>query len=159
MWKRCANDMQNHAQMKESKCAKDILKCANEKRWSTLGVGALLLCLEVVLEGVSSSLPFHFFNSNLFHMLDKRYNFILTLFLLVAPADNFCKQLGPRSGPTKCRALSWSKLFDTLMVFLKESFEKVDFEKNQQTTKKHEKLPRGQKVNRIHTGMATLHCM
>ena len=28
----CANDMQNRAQMKESKCAKDILKCANEKR-------------------------------------------------------------------------------------------------------------------------------
>ena len=24
--------MQNRAQMKESKCAKDILKCANEKR-------------------------------------------------------------------------------------------------------------------------------
>ena len=27
------NDMQNCAQMKESKCAKDVLKCANEKRW------------------------------------------------------------------------------------------------------------------------------
>ena len=33
------------------------------------------------------------------------------------------------------------------MVFLKELFEKVDFEKNQQTTKKREKLPRGQRVN------------
>ena len=33
------------------------------------------------------------------------------------------------------------KLFNTLMVFLKEFFIKVDFEKNQQTTKKkHEKL-------------------
>ena len=34
--------------------------------------------------------------------------------------------------------MSWpgSKLFDTLMVFLKEFFEKVDFESNQQTTKK-----------------------
>ena len=30
--------------------------------------------------------------------------------------------------------------FDTLMVFLKEFFEKVDFEKNQQTTKMHAKL-------------------
>ena len=29
------------------------------------------------------------------------------------------------------------KLFDTLMVFLKEFFKKVDFEKNQQTTKEH----------------------
>ena len=33
------------------------------------------------------------------------------------------------------------------MVFLKEFFEKVDFEKNQQTTKKHEKLPSMQRVN------------
>ena len=32
------------------------------------------------------------------------------------------------------------------MVFLKELFEKVDFEKIQQRTKKHEKLPRGQRV-------------
>ena len=30
---------------------------------------------------------------------------------------------------------------------MKEFFEKVDFEKNQQTTKKHEKIPREQKVN------------
>ena len=33
-----------------------------------------------------------------------------------------------------------------MMVFLKEFFEKVDFEKNQQTTKKHEKLPSMQRV-------------
>ena len=33
------------------------------------------------------------------------------------------------------------KLFDTLLVFLKEFLEKVNFEKNQQTTKKHSKLP------------------
>ena len=33
------------------------------------------------------------------------------------------------------------------MVFLKEFFKKVDFEKkNQQKTKKHEKFPRGQSV-------------
>ena len=38
--------------------------------------------------------------------------FTLTLYLLVSSADNFCKQ--------------GSKLFDTLMVFLKEIFEKVD---------------------------------
>ena len=31
MWKKCANDMQNCVQMKESKCAKDILKWANDK--------------------------------------------------------------------------------------------------------------------------------
>ena len=29
----------------------------------------------------------------------------------------------------------------TLMVFEKELFEKIDFEKNQKTTKKHAKLP------------------
>ena len=56
-------------------------------------------------------------------------------------ADNLCKQFGSRSGPTKCRAWSGSKLFDTLMVFLKEFFEKEDFEKNQKTTQKHTKLP------------------
>ena len=33
--KKCGN-MQNHVQMKESKCAKDILKCANEKRRADL---------------------------------------------------------------------------------------------------------------------------
>ena len=46
----------------------------------------------------------------------------------------------------KTLGLIWPKLFDTLLVFLKEFFEKVDFEKNQQTTKKHAKLPRRQRV-------------
>ena len=58
-----------------------------------------------------------------------------TLYLQVSSADNLCKQFGPRSGPTKHRAWSESKLFDTLVVFLKVFFEKVDFEKDQQTTK------------------------
>ena len=34
------------------------------------------------------------------------------------------------------------------MEFMKEFFEKVDFEKNQQMTKKHEKLPRRQYVKK-----------
>ena len=34
-----------------------------------------------------------------------------------------------------------SKLFDTLLVFLKEFFLNVDFEKNQQTTKKYARFP------------------
>ena len=34
------------------------------------------------------------------------------------------------------------------MVFMKEFFEKVDFEKKQMT-KKHEKFPRGQTVNYV----------
>ena len=70
----------------------------------------------------------------------------LTLCLPVSSADNFGKQFGPRSGPTNRRAWSGSKLFDILMVFLKEFFQKVNFEKNQQTTKKHEKLPSRQWV-------------
>ena len=53
------------------------------------------------------------------------------------PADNHCQQLRPRSsvGPD----LDPNCL--TLLVFLKEFFFKIDFEKNQQTTKMHAKLP------------------
>ena len=40
---------------------------------------------------------------------------------LLSPADNFCKQVGPRSGPTKLRALPGSELFDTLYL-LKDIF-------------------------------------
>ena len=48
----------------------------------------------------------------------------------VVDAVNLGKQFGPRSGPTNRRALSGSKLFDILMVFLKEYFKKkVHFEK------------------------------
>ena len=39
---------------------------------------------------------------------------------LLLSADNLCKQFGARSGPTEPR----SKLFDTLIVFLKEFLEK-----------------------------------
>ena len=56
----------------------------------------------------------------------------------MSSADNLVKQFGPRSGLTNRRASSGSKLFDILMVF----FQKIDSEKNQQTTKKkHEKHP------------------
>ena len=40
-----------------------------------------------------------------------------------------------------------SKPFDTLIVFLKEFFEKVNFEKSQQRQQKHEKLPSMQEVD------------
>ena len=50
---------------------------------------------------------------------------LLTLCLTMSSADNLCNRFVPRSGPTTCRSWSWSKLFDTLMVFL----EKNDFEK------------------------------
>ena len=42
----------------------------------------------------------------------------LTFCLPVSSTDDFCKQFGPRSGPTKRRARSGSKLFGNLMVFL-----------------------------------------
>ena len=51
-------------------------------------------------------------------------------------ADNLGKLFGPRSGPMNHQALSGSKLFDVPMAFLKEFFQKVNFEKNQETTKK-----------------------
>ena len=57
----------------------------------------------------------------------------LTQCLLVSSADSLCKQFGPRSGPTKCRA--------TLIVFLKEFFEKVDFEKISRRQKFMKKIP------------------
>ena len=60
---------------------------------------------------------------------------------ILLSADYLYKQFGPRSGPTFCRSWSWSKQFVTLIVFLKEYFEKVNFEKSQQTTTRALKLP------------------
>ena len=59
--------------------------------------------------------------------------------------------LDPDQARQKVRPDLDPKLFDTLMVFLKEFFKEVDFEKNQQTTKKPEKLPSRQRVNPIET--------
>ena len=68
-------------------------------------------------------------------------NTILTLCLLVSSADSLCKQFGPRSGPTKCPAWSGSKLNGTLMVILKEFFEKVDSEKISRRQKSMQNYP------------------
>ena len=64
-------------------------------------------------------------------------DFMLNFFLawLVVLSDNNSKQFGPRSGPTECWSWSGSKLFDTLIVFLKDFFEKVNFEKKSASTK------------------------
>ena len=69
-----------------------------------------------------------------------------TVRILVSSADNLCKQFGPRSGRMFC-----IKLFDTLMVFLKNKniFNKVDFEKHQQTTRKHSKFTSRQIVESL----------
>ena len=53
----------------------------------------------------------------------------LTLYLLVSSADNFCKKIGPRLGPDSDPKCS------TLIIFLIEFFEKVDFEKIRQQKK------------------------
>ena len=51
----------------------------------------------------------------------------LTHCVLMSSAGILRKQLGSRPGPTKCCTWSGSQLFDTLMLFLKEIFKKVDF--------------------------------
>ena len=75
--------------------------------------------------------------------LQKHYKHSLNL--TVWSADDFCEQIGPRSGLIKLWSWYGSNLFDTRIVFLKEFFEKVDFDKNQQTTKEHLKYFQGGK--------------
>ena len=58
------------------------------------------------------------------------------------------KQFGPRSGLTKCRACSGPKLFDILIVFLKECFEKVDFEKINRQQKRMTNYPVGKELKK-----------
>ena len=64
----------------------------------------------------------------------------------MSSADNLCKQFGPRSGWTKHWAWSGFKLFDTLIVFLTDFLDNVNFEKKQQIAKKPAKLPSIQRV-------------
>ena len=52
---------------------------------------------------------------------------IYSFYLLVLSADNFCKHFRPRSGLMEGQAWSVSKLFDTLVIFLKEFFQKSSF--------------------------------
>ena len=65
----------------------------------------------------------------------------------MSSADNLCKQFWSRSGRTKCRACSGSKLFDALMVLLKEKILKMIIMKKQLTAKNHEKIPIMPSVN------------
>ena len=55
-------------------------------------------------------------------------------------SDNLCKQIVPSPGPTCCRAWTGYKLFDTMIVFLKDFFGKKNERKNQQTTTKARKI-------------------
>ena len=78
-------------------------------------------------------------------------------------ADNLCRQLGPRSGPTKCQAdLSRYKLFDTDCNFLKQFLQNADFEKILLTSKKNNnKMQREQKVKMLNLTKKALiiHCL
>ena len=65
------------------------------------------------------------------------FNFSFTNYL--SSADNIWKQFGPRSGPTKRRAWSGSKLFYTQMVFPNKSIDKVGFERKKADDKKYMK--------------------
>ena len=61
---------------------------------------------------------------------------------ILSSDDNLYKQVGPRSGPTERWAWSGSNPFDTPIVFLKDFFERINFENSQQTIPKvNEKLP------------------
>ena len=61
---------------------------------------------------------------------------IIYTFLTSGNFDTLSKQIGLGSGPTKHPAWSGSKLFDTLMVLLKDFFLSIYFEKSQQRTTK-----------------------
>ena len=77
------------------------------------------------------------------------FQLLLTLYLQVLSADNFCKQFGPRSGPNKAQQNVRSDLDPnclTLMVFLKEFFKKVDFEKDKQKTKSMQNFAGGKEL-------------
>ena len=63
-------------------------------------------------------------------------------------AYNICKQFGPRSGPTKCHARSKSKLFDTLIVFLKDYFKKMILKKSADD-KNMKNYPVGNELNTL----------
>ena len=63
-----------------------------------------------------------------------------TLSLLAATANILCKQFGTRSGLTKCRAWYGSKLLDTLMIFKKNCFEKVNLKSTTADDKKAWKI-------------------
>ena len=68
-------------------------------------------------------------------------NDLLALCLLELSADTVANRLVPDQAGHNVRPNLESKLFDALIVFLKEFFDNVNFENNQQTTKMHKKLP------------------
>ena len=76
-------------------------------------------------------------------LLDYKCRLLITFANSLDP-DQARQNVGPDLDP---------KLFDTLMVFPKEFFKKVDFEKNQQTTKNMQHYTVGREV--IQQGIVT----
>ena len=64
----------------------------------------------------------------------------------MSSADDFWKQFGPRSGLTEHLTRSGYMLFDTLMLFLNEYFEKVKLKISADDEKNHLNLPSMQRV-------------
>ena len=69
----------------------------------------------------------------------QKSNISLSLLVVTFVVWWFCKQLRTRSRP-KMSALTWIKPFDTLILFLKQVFEKVDFQKKSADDNKAWKL-------------------
>ena len=79
-----------------------------------------------------------------FYPNQKLVGYWLTLWLLISSAANLCKKF-------ECRAWSGSKLYYTLMVFLKEFFEKDDFEKKSAEDKKAYEITQNAKSKKTAT--------
>ena len=73
-------------------------------------------------------------------------NLVVTLCLLVSSADNLCKQFGTRSRPTEPLVWPGTKCLTLWWYSWKNFSKKLILKKNQQTTKKHAKLPSRQSL-------------
>ena len=71
-----------------------------------------------------------------------KYNYTLTLCLLVSSADNLCKKFGPRSGLTYRQAWSGSKRLTLWLYSWNDFSKKLILEKKSADAKKHAKLPK-----------------
>ena len=71
--------------------------------------------------------------------MDIEWQPCFTMFLLVSSADNFCKQFGPKSGPTICPDLDPKCL--TLMLILSKNFSKKVILKKSRQQKSMKNFP------------------
>ena len=67
----------------------------------------------------------------------KAMNYMSTRYLLESSAEILCRHSGPRSDPTECRDWSESKLFGSMMVFLKGFLKKSILKKRAITKHEH----------------------